>query len=413
MPDRQNLQAPSTNRETYSVWNSPSSKPERSRHYLTNPTTMALDLVAALGARLEARLRAQETRIRTFEDTVRTHVQANGPAHFALPDGLLHFPNEPVRTKGDVLSGAATPAPNSEFDIGATFRRKGMLSDVPMAVSRAEHGLVYANFTDSEGLHEMAFEPNQIELVESALSSAVQATVSAHVTASVVAPTISSAPAPVSAIAVDPGVVNTTTPASANTLDSSSAKAPVPVSANTVAASIARAMAPVAAMTVAESIARAMAPAVLNTPITANASGPATASTLASVSANVSANVAAPVIANRATTPAASTATAPTASVASLRANTTASITLPDGTQQFAFAPTGGDNLSRPAAYTPPVPANFGEGATFRRRGVLAETPMTVNRVGNGIIYANYTDSEGTREIAFYPNQLDLVTAAP
>ncbi|MCC6243847.1 MAG: hypothetical protein IT353_13470 [Gemmatimonadaceae bacterium] len=61
----------------------------------------------------------------------------------------------------------------------------------------------------------------------------------------------------------------------------------------------------------------------------------------------------------------------------------------------------------------PPVPSNFGVGATFRRQGVPYDAPMTVTRIGDGVVFASYTDSEGTREVAFVPDQLDLVTPSP
>ncbi len=62
-------------------------------------------------------------------------------------------------------------------------------------------------------------------------------------------------------------------------------------------------------------------------------------------------------------------------------------------------------------AYTPPVPAEFGVGAVFGR--FAGDTPMTVTRIGDGVVFAMYTDSEGTREVAFHPTQLSLITAAP
>lgn len=368
---------------------------------------MAQDIVAGIGARLEARLRAQEARMKTVEETVRTQILAQPPVLFALPERSTQFPKEPTRTKGNDWSLAPAAPTTNGFDVGATFRRKGVLSDVPMAVTRVENGMVYASFNDSEGSHEMAFDPNQLDLVENPLDSAVQATVSAHAAATVLATAVAFTPAPVPVVStsVESAGSNTTADAIASATESSSA-APATVSTDTVAASIARAMAP--ALSVAESIARAMAPAVAATPVStpvatpapasANAVASATASAVPSTTAAINANI---------TTPATA------ASVASVSANTTASITLPDGTQQFGFAPTGGNYNNRPAAYTPAVAPSFGEGATFRRKGVLAETPMTVTRTGDGLIFANYTDADGTREIAFYPNQLDLVTAAP
>lgn len=63
--------------------------------------------------------------------------------------------------------------------------------------------------------------------------------------------------------------------------------------------------------------------------------------------------------------------------------------------------------------WTPPVPVEFGVGATFHIKGLNYGPPMTVTRTGDGVVFAMYTDSEGTREVAFHPNQLDLFTAAP
>lgn len=66
-----------------------------------------------------------------------------------------------------------------------------------------------------------------------------------------------------------------------------------------------------------------------------------------------------------------------------------------------------------PPNYTPAVPAEFYPGATFVPRGLTGSTPMTVTRTGDGVVFAVWTDAEGSREVAFHPNQLDLVTAAP
>ncbi len=62
---------------------------------------------------------------------------------------------------------------------------------------------------------------------------------------------------------------------------------------------------------------------------------------------------------------------------------------------------------------TPPVPAELGLGATFRRSGSSLDVPMRVIRVGDGLVFANYTDEDGTREMAFMATQIDVVTKAP
>jgi len=66
-----------------------------------------------------------------------------------------------------------------------------------------------------------------------------------------------------------------------------------------------------------------------------------------------------------------------------------------------------------PPNSTPPVPPEFYPGATFVPRGMTGVPPMTVTRVGDGVVSAVWTDAEGSREVAFHPNQLDLVTPAP
>ncbi len=66
-----------------------------------------------------------------------------------------------------------------------------------------------------------------------------------------------------------------------------------------------------------------------------------------------------------------------------------------------------------PPNYTPAVPPEFYPGATFVPRGLSGEPPMTVTRLGDGVVFAVWTDAEGSREMAFHPNQLDLVTPAP
>lgn len=174
---------------------------------------------------------------------------------------------------------------------------------------------------------------------------------------------------------------------------------------------MANAVAPAA---VVETIATAAPTPFVETAITAPAPAAATAAATAAAAVAavdvVAATVApAPAIAVAVVTPPIATPVAtPVATppaVMTYGANTGAS----SASSASSSASTG-----RPAAATtPPVPASFGVGATFRRAGVMADPLMTVNRIGDGVVFATYTDSEGTREVAFHPDQLDLVTAAP
>jgi len=248
---------------------------------------MSQDLLSAIGARLEARLNALDARTISVEDSVKAHVAANPPAPFTLPDGTKQFAYAP--TGGDYTNrpAAFTPAVNADHGVGATFRRHGVGTDAPMSVTRVGDGVVFADYTDSEGTREVAFYPNQLDLVTKAQAMA---------NTDYVAPATS-----------PQAVASAVTPA-------------------------------------------AFAQVILPPPIVAYAT---------------------PV-------------------------------------QPMDLHPNG-----TPVAYTPAVQANYGVGATIRRAGVMGDTPMTVTRVGNGVVFANFTDSEGTREIAFHPNQVDLVTAAP
>ncbi|MEP6763260.1 MAG: hypothetical protein ABJB66_03065 [Gemmatimonadaceae bacterium] len=87
-------------------------------------------------------------------------------------------------------------------------------------------------------------------------------------------------------------------------------------------------------------------------------------------------------------------------------------VLLPDGSKQFGYAPTG-PVVNIVPNKQPAVPTAFGVGATFRIKGISFGPPMTVLRVGDGIVTAQYTDELGTREVPFIPGQLDLVTPAP
>ncbi|MEO7996763.1 MAG: hypothetical protein ABI852_04920 [Gemmatimonadaceae bacterium] len=166
-------------------------------------------------------------------------------------------------------------------------------------------------------------------------------------------------------------------------------------------------------------VAQLLTPTVSTT--TAGAATTSAPTTVAAVAAAAPA-VEAPVVASVAapgTTAATSASVASATEAAPVSAKVAASVSsgfvmLADGTKQFGYAPTGGTaGVNAPAAKTPPVPADFGAGATIKRKGVAMDTPMTVTRIGDGVIFANFTDSEGTREMAFYPNQMDLLSAAP
>ena len=85
-------------------------------------------------------------------------------------------------------------------------------------------------------------------------------------------------------------------------------------------------------------------------------------------------------------------------------------ILLPDGTKQFGNAPTG-PLVNVVPNKQPAVSTEFGVGATFRIRGTT--TPLTVSRIGDGVVFARYTDDQGSRDVPFIPGQVDLLTAAP
>lgn len=327
---------------------------------------MSIDPIAAIGARIERQLTAIDTRHRA-SDATKAHRAMNAAVPFVLPDGTSQTPNHP--TSNDTFSVArhASPPANADIAVGATFRRKGVLSDVPMTVTRAGDGVVVAAFTDSAGSHEIAFDATEIDVVTKA--PAVE-------------------PSPV--VQFFPSMMDLGTKATSHT--------PAPTVVDSVAMPAATAVA-VAAASAPTSVGAGSAP----TSVTAGAAP--TSMTAGSAPTSVAA-------ASGATTVAALSPVAPaTAPELPLPAG---AIRLPDGTLQFGYAPTGGP-IDRPPVVQPPVPAEFGVGATFRRKGVIGDVPMTVLRVGDGVLMATVTfvTDDGRREMAFIPDQLDLVTRAP
>lgn len=62
----------------------------------------------------------------------------------------------------------------------------------------------------------------------------------------------------------------------------------------------------------------------------------------------------------------------------------------------------------------PIVTEEWGPGAIFRRNGVQSDK-LVVNRTGDGVVFADYTDDEGIlhTDKAFYLTQISLITPAP
>ncbi|MEP6781416.1 MAG: hypothetical protein ABJC26_16075 [Gemmatimonadaceae bacterium] len=139
--------------------------------------------------------------------------------------------------------------------------------------------------------------------------------------------------------------------------------------------------------------------------------GPLSSATAANTaSANVSAASASTASERPRTNSASAVSTEPTPYVAG--DDSPPFIMLPDGTKQFGNAPTG-PLVNVVPNKQPPVPTDFGPGATFRIKGMPTGAPMTVTRIGEGVLFAQYTDDQGTRDMPFIPGQLDLVSAAP
>lgn len=316
---------------------------------------MAQDLLSAIGSRLEAQLKARDARLKTVEDTVKARVSMNPPAPFSLlPDGTKQFGYAP---------SIDSPIDTSDADADAA---------------------------------EAAAQTEDISDPGASFAALVNATVQIFTEANAEAKTAPTAPATVEAMAIAPSNQNPITLAGS----------PDPVDTPTVA----QMLTPTVSTTTATEVTTTAA-SVSTTPVaTTVAAASAAAASAAAVETPALANVASP--SSTTATPSASEAAAVTA-----RTATNASsgfVMLADGTKQFGYAPTGNTmGALASISKTPPVPADFGVGATLRRKGVGTDTPITVTRVGDGVVFANFTDSEGTREMAFYPNQMDLVTAAP
>ena len=122
---------------------------------------------SAIGARLEARLHAHDMRIKSVETSAKPENIADATAQFVLPDVLKSVAAAATAT-AKTEPEMSMPSLSADHGVGATFRRKGMLSDVPMPVTRVGEGVVFTTFTDPQGSQEMAFDPTQIELVTKA-----------------------------------------------------------------------------------------------------------------------------------------------------------------------------------------------------------------------------------------------------
>ena len=279
-----------------------------------------MNRIAALGAKIEAQLTAKDARLKA-PSASNAHRAANPAVPFVLRGAASQFPKEPAGGAKINFAPNSTPAVTAEHGVGATFRRKGVLSDVPMPVTRVGEGVVFTTFTDTSGSHEMAFDPKQIDVVTKAPAVKALAEIEYFPALTELGKIVTPPSIPAALVGSPPGTAGAAIPASA---------------------------------------AVAAPPKALDVPVPAGA------------------------------------------------------IRLPDGTLQFAYTPAGGV-VNRPPSVQAPVTADFGVGATFRIKGVLFGLPMTVTRVGNGVVFAapTFANADGRSEMAFIPNQLDLVTPAP
>lgn len=313
---------------------------------------------SAIGARLEARLRTHEMRVKSAETAIKAENFADPSAIFVLPEttSAQRIPAPVTDATTDLL-----PSNEAEHSVGATFRRKGMLSDVPMPVTRVGEGVVYTTFSDAQGSQEMAFDATQIDIVS---------------------------------------------------------KPPVLTASNDIEffpnlKELVKSASPIAAAATPEVEAVAITTASYESRILA-AMSPANTTAASPPEVLSSVNSAVPESIRTANETTATSDTTTTAATARSTANIlpAGAIRLSDGTLQFGYAPTGGViNLvpNKPE----PAPTAFGIGATVRRKGVISDAPLTVTEVGSGYIRAVRTDSQGTTTFEFPFNQFDLVTAAP
>lgn len=313
---------------------------------------MAQDLLAALGARIEAQLNAKDARSRTLEETLKARVNKHPPAPFTLLSdgtkqfgyahsvddsfgGFLNLSTE-LDTDFDATTSLAKSAPTTE-EISAAI--------APFAALLSGAAQVLTHTASQPSTSVAASAPQRGTLtvpvsVQSAASVAVSVPVSVQVAAPVSTP-------------VSNTVTATITPALAIV---TSAEAPA-------VSSLAHSLASLAEPTIKTAV-------------------PSASTTVASPTSIVDSGTAAPFV------------------------------MLPDGTKQFGYAPTGG-LINRVPNVTPPAPPSFGIGATVRRLGVLSDAPMTVTQTDGGFVRATVTDSTGTHIFEFPFNQFELITRAP
>jgi hypothetical protein len=344
---------------------------------------MVQNPISAVGARLDTLLQAQDARLKASQSA---KSQASS-VPFILPDGTQQFGYAPSygapsaqasdTNAQDISAADLTAGPSSDLGVGATIRRSGVPLDVPMRVTRVGDGVVFANMSDHAGTREMAFPSNHVEVVTKASRAEAFPAVSSYQNAIALmsSATLAETPVATNSVGLAPAIT-------APVINSAVITPPfitAPVTATPVATTPSMA-APVTSVSVAESNVAAR-----STTRTVTSSAPAAAPTPPPTAATT------PVIPNASDAP---------------------YVMLPDGTKQFGYAPTGG----LPGAVRsvmPAVPSQYGVGATIRRQGVTSDTPMTITRTGDGIVFANMTDWEGTREMAFLWNHVDLVTPAP
>lgn len=341
---------------------------------------MSQDLLSAIGARLEAQLNARDTRVRSIEDSVKAAVSANPPAPFTLlPDGTKQFGYAPAAPQADVQPAVPTAAQAENVSDAAA----------PIAALLSATARIFtANASSSAST--TAAEPKALQpIVAPAVDTAAAEEPAAPVVFSAVnsfMEAVFAKPAVLTAPMAEPSF----TTASTVSASATSAAADKSTGADVASANSATASSGAASSVAASSVAAEVATtsnAAITSMLSTTASATATSATLASVAT-------------------AATVTSPTTV-------TLGYSMLADGTKQFGFAPSGGLVNTGGVNKTPPVPTDFGVGATMRRRGVMSDKPITVTRVGDGVVFANFTDEQGTREMPFYPNQMDLLTAAP